>query len=199
MARGALKGVDNVNWRGGRSVASNGYVLIRVGVDHPLADVRGYAYEHRLVAFAKLGRMLRDDEVVHHKDGNKQNNDWANVEVLTHHEHRVEHRKRDIGLRMPGEPNPRIPCACGCGEAFDRYDASGRPRSYVTGHNTQPSPTATAILLYLGKRGAAATCAEIAAAIGKGVQPVAAALSKMKSAGKVANPGRGSWRLCGGD
>ena len=33
----------NSNWRGGRSLASNGYILLRVGIKHPLADVRGYA------------------------------------------------------------------------------------------------------------------------------------------------------------
>jgi hypothetical protein len=37
-------GPRNPNWRGGRSLASNGYVLIRVGVGPHLADVRGYAY-----------------------------------------------------------------------------------------------------------------------------------------------------------
>src|SRR4051812_41815968 len=46
---------DNPNWRGGRSIASNGYIIVRVGVGHHLADVRGYAYEHRLVAEQKLG------------------------------------------------------------------------------------------------------------------------------------------------
>lgn len=43
-------------WKGGRSIASNGYVLVRVGKKHHLADVRGYAYEHRIVAEQKLGR-----------------------------------------------------------------------------------------------------------------------------------------------
>lgn len=125
----------NPNWRGGRSIASNGYVLIRVGAGHPLADVRGYAYEHRLVAFAMLGRQLRDDEVVHHRDGNKQNNGWHNLEVLTHAEHHAEHRTGERGLRMPGEPNPDVNCACGCGGAFPKYDASNRPRRFITGHN----------------------------------------------------------------
>jgi hypothetical protein len=33
-------GARNPNWKGGRLVASNGYVLVRVGVGHHLADVR---------------------------------------------------------------------------------------------------------------------------------------------------------------
>lgn len=132
-------GPRNPNWRGGRSVASNGYVLIRVDTHHPLADVRGYAYEHRLVAFAKLGRPLRADEQVHHRDGNKQNNAWDNVEVLTFRAHRVEHRKHSRGLRMPDESNPTLACACGCGLSLKRYDASGRPRAFISGHNQRKS------------------------------------------------------------
>ena len=64
-------GDKNGMWRGGRTVASNGYVLVRVGIGHHLADVRGYAYEHRLVAEAKFGRRLLRGEVVHHADGDK--------------------------------------------------------------------------------------------------------------------------------
>lgn len=129
----------NGMWKGGRSVASNGYVLIRVGVAHHLADVRGYAYEHRLVAEGKLGRRLVSGEQVHHLDGNRANNDSANIEVvesLAHH--RVHHRtqKKSRLLRLPGQRNPRVFCACGCGQVIDRFDNTGRPRFFVTGHNT---------------------------------------------------------------
>jgi hypothetical protein len=34
---------NNSNWKGGRLIASNGYVLVRVGIGHHLADVRGAA------------------------------------------------------------------------------------------------------------------------------------------------------------
>ena len=141
-----LSGPQNGFWRGGRSFASNGYVLIRVGRDHHLADVRGYAYEHRLVAEKKIGRRLLPGEQVHHVDRNKQNNDPANLEVVTQAEHGVEHRTAARGLRMPGEPNPLIPCGCGCGETFPRYDESGRPRAFVGGHNPPPAPAREAFL-----------------------------------------------------
>lgn len=74
-------GPQNGNWKGGRSVASNGYVLVRVGKDHHLADVRGYAYEHRLNAELMLGRRLEPDEQVHHIDGDKANNATSNLMV----------------------------------------------------------------------------------------------------------------------
>lgn len=134
---GAQARALNPNWKGGRSIASNGYVLIKVGTGHHLADVRGYAYEHRLVAERKLGRRLLPGEQVHHIDEDKQDNDPDNLEVVTIAEHRVHHRTTGVRRRMPGEPNPTIACACGCGESFAKFDAHGRPRRFVTGHNTQ--------------------------------------------------------------
>jgi hypothetical protein len=116
-------------------VASNGYVLIRVGVDHHLADVRGYAYEHRIVAEKKIGRRLRKGEQVHHLDGNRQNNDPANIEVVTSIEHGVHHRRGGKAAQLPGEKNVTISCACGCGETFPRYDGERRRRRFVSGHN----------------------------------------------------------------
>ncbi len=120
----------------GRTIASNGYVLIMVGKDHHLADVRGYAYEHRLVAEQKLKRRLLPGEIPHHIDGNKQNNDPANIEVVSSiAEHRLHHRGSKSRLRLPGELNPTIECGCGCKETLLKYDAVGRPRTYVSGHN----------------------------------------------------------------
>jgi HNH endonuclease len=124
-------------WKGGKTIASNGYVLVRVGTEHHLADVRGYAYEHRVVAEKKLGRALTPGEQVHHIDGNIQNNSPENLEVvasLAHH--RVKHRTAGKALRMPGEDNPLIECTCGCGQHLAKYDKTGRPRKFISGHNT---------------------------------------------------------------
>lgn len=134
---GAQFGERNHQWKGGRSIASNGYVLIKVGVEHHLSDVRGYAYEHRLVAEEKLGRRLRRDEVPHHRDGNKQNNHPDNIEVVTRSQHGAVHRRAGKRLRNPGEINPMVACACGCGARFRLFDGTGRPRRYVSGHNVR--------------------------------------------------------------
>ena len=136
MSKPGAQALDrNPNWKGGRSIASNGYVLIKVGTGHHLADIRGYAYEHRLAAESKLGRRLLAGEQVHHIDENRQNNDPSNLEVVTIAEHRVHHRAVGVNRRMPGEPNPTIACECGCGGVFTKFDACGRPRRFITGHN----------------------------------------------------------------
>lgn len=129
-------GPKNGLWKGGRSIASNGYVLIRVGKDHHLADCRGYAYEHRLVAEQKLGRKLKKEEQIHHADGNRQNNDPDNIEVMpSRFHHFVKHRKKDNGRRLPKQHNQIVACKCGCGQSFRKFDKSGRPRRFVSGHN----------------------------------------------------------------
>lgn len=193
---GDLVGERNPNWRGGRSVASNGYVLIRVGVGHPLADVRGYAYEHRLVASEKLGRRVLPSEHVHHIDGDKTNNTENNLEVLSQAEHRCEHREADRGLRLPGEDNPLIECACGCGERFARFDESNRPRSFIPGHNSSPSPTIDAVIA--GLASGPLHRRVLAERIGIPLRATVTCLSKLHRRGVVANQGRGRWGLADG-
>lgn len=187
----------NGQWKGGRSVASNGYVLIKVGFDHHLADVRGYAYEHRIVAEQKLGRRLLAGEQVHHVNGNKQDNRPENIEVvpsLAHH--RVHHRTLARGLKSPDEPNQEIDCQCGCGERFLKYDASGRPRAYISGHNPSESPVKDAILSSLGSGALHVT--EIAMQTGLLLSAVKSSLSKMRKAGTVVRVKHGVWSVNNG-
>lgn len=175
-------------------VASNGYVLVRVGVDHHLADCRGYAYEHRLVAEATLGRRLHPHELVHHIDHDKQNNAPANLRVEPSRAyHRFEHRRLGSNLRLPGEVNPTVPCACGCGTVLERFDESGRPRRFVSGHNPQDSQTQDAILSVLSN--GPLHRSEIAYRINKTVRTTAVALSKLGGKERVVRLGRGEWRL----
>jgi len=124
------RGAAHPKWKGGRTLTSHGYVLVNVGKDHPLADCRGYAYEHRLKAGALRG------ELVHHKDEDKKRNVRRNLKrCRTIAEHRFLHRKPGCKLRKPGEHNPIISCKCGCGTRFLRFDSTGRPRGYISGHN----------------------------------------------------------------
>lgn len=186
-------GARNPNWKGGRTVASNGYVLIKMP-GHPLADVRGYVYEHRLVAEAKAGRPLREGEVAHHKNEIKADNTPANIELCASEwEHQALHRKPGRHLRNPGEANPIVECACGCGQSFEKFDSTNRPRRFMSGHNPPNASTMNAIVAAL--RIGPTTRQQLAALIGINVCAIATALSKLKRVGRVHPVIPGTWAL----
>lgn len=58
---------------------------------------RNGKHEHRLIAEKILGRQLESYEIIHHIDGNKQNNDPNNLKIMTQSEHIKEHLKRGGG------------------------------------------------------------------------------------------------------
>lgn len=51
----------------------------------------GYVYEHRYVMEQHLGRKLSRNEIVHHKDRNRSNNDISNLELMSISEHGKRH------------------------------------------------------------------------------------------------------------
>jgi len=60
---------------------------------HPMAKDTGYFQEHRHVVEAYLHRFLTCDEVVHHIDGNKANNDLLNLALFANDsQHKRFHR-----------------------------------------------------------------------------------------------------------
>lgn len=52
----------------------------------------GYIYEHIYLAIKMMGRPLYKNEVVHHLDGNKQNNRISNLIVLYKNQHSKLHK-----------------------------------------------------------------------------------------------------------
>lgn len=87
---GSSPGSKNPAWKGGRRMDKTGYVLVHCP-DHPNADSHGMIREHRLVMSQVLDRPLLPDEVVHHIDGNKENNDPANLELFDRNHLHLRH------------------------------------------------------------------------------------------------------------
>jgi hypothetical protein len=187
-------GSDNPNWRGGKSLTSNGYMLIRVGVGHRMADVRGYAYEHRLVMSEVIGRPLLPTEQVHHVNGDKTDNRPENLELCrSFSEHRTRHRKPGSRLRDPGQTNPVVSCECGCGGTFLRFDEAGRPRKLIPGHYPKRSKVEAAILETLASSPTPIHRDDLASRNGIRIGVIASALSRLKREGKVRGVGSGLW------
>lgn len=65
-------------------------------------------HEHRVVAEEKLGRALEKGEIVHHIDGNKQNNDPSNLEVTTQSKHVGLHLRKFETCTVEGCLSPHV-------------------------------------------------------------------------------------------
>ncbi len=96
---GARSGAKNSNWHGGRIVDKYGYILVKAPKNHPNRNSNGYIRLHRLVMEDKLGRFLDPLEVVHHIDGDKQNNDPDNLELFSCNGQHIQHEWTDPAWR----------------------------------------------------------------------------------------------------
>ena len=70
-----------------RKIISKGDYLYAYVPEHPKCTKNGYVLLHRVVMENHLGRILNSNEVVHHIDENKKNNELSNLMVMDYREH----------------------------------------------------------------------------------------------------------------
>ena len=72
----------NPMWKGGQKTNKDGYFMI-LAHGNPNANSRGYILEHRLVMQKLIGRPLKKNESVHHKNGIKNDNRPENLQLMS--------------------------------------------------------------------------------------------------------------------
>jgi len=75
-----------------RHLSRGGYVRIGIPKGHRFfycGDWRGHIYEHRFVMMEHLGRPLTSREVVHHINGDKQDNRIENLQLTIYQNHKL--------------------------------------------------------------------------------------------------------------
>lgn len=83
-----VTGPDHPLWRGGKTVTAQGYIAYTNSPNN--GELAGVTV-HRSVAQEVTGSKLGPKDHVHHKDGDKKNNDPENLVVLSASEHARYH------------------------------------------------------------------------------------------------------------
>lgn len=90
--------ISKSNGIGKKTISNNGYIRIYFP-DHPKSDHWGRISEHDLIMECLIGRWLKDDEVVHHKNGIRTDNRKENLVLMTRSEHTRLHRLIEKGVK----------------------------------------------------------------------------------------------------
>lgn len=86
---------DNGNWKGGIITRSDGYIMKRIGVISRDKKGARYVLLHRIVMEESIGRKLLRSEIVHHKNGNRSDNQISNLKIMTQSEHaKLDYERR---------------------------------------------------------------------------------------------------------
>lgn len=90
--REKLKNIKTKKGVGHKKTRADGYIAIYFP-DHPKSNKDGYIMEHDLVMECFIGRWLKDDEIVHHKNKKRDDNRIENLQLMTKSEHARFHIK----------------------------------------------------------------------------------------------------------
>lgn len=126
---GPRNGAGHPEWKGGRLKTKQGYIKIYCP-GHPYATKprKKYVFEHRLVMEKHIGRYVLPGEVVHHKNGIKNDNRIENLELYSCN---AEHLREDLKGRCPKWTE----------DGIKRMKASWAKRTYT--HLEKPIPKRT--------------------------------------------------------
>lgn len=92
------KKISEAKFKGGigyKKKRSDGYISIYFP-EHPKASKDGTVMEHILVIEAVLGRHLKENEIVHHKNEDRSDNRVCNLQLMTTSEHMRYHNLKRI-------------------------------------------------------------------------------------------------------
>ena len=96
-------GKHNGRWSGGKHKNNKGYIMV-YSPHHPNKVAGNYVLEHRLVMEKHIGRFLRNEEVVHHKNNIKDDNRIENLQLFaTTSDHSKFHTKKGTKGIVPIE------------------------------------------------------------------------------------------------
>lgn len=88
--RRVLNGEDHPSYKGGLSRTSDGYIKISAGAN-------AGRMQHTVLMEEKIGRRIKPNEVVHHRNHIKSDNRLENLQLMTRAEHLRHHRKYPSG------------------------------------------------------------------------------------------------------
>ena len=79
-------GSNNSRWTGGKQRHNKGYITVKLQPDDfffSMTHQYGYVMEHRLVIAKHIGRCLHSWEIVHHRNGIKDDNRLENIQLVS--------------------------------------------------------------------------------------------------------------------
>ena len=124
-----------------------GYRYARMS-NHPNANKNGYISEHRFVMSNSIGRPLRPDEIIHHINGNRSDNQIQNLRIVTRREHVRNHNSGENHSLWKG--GSIVKSCVYCGKDFDTHahnrNESAKYCSRKCYWNSMSGPTKTCVV-----------------------------------------------------
>lgn len=121
------RGENNGNWAGGKTFSAQGYILI-ANPEHENSRKSGYVLEHRYIISQRIGRPLKDTEIVHHINGDKLDNRPENLEITSRSHHALHHMQSKPNINTRRVERVIVNCLnCGL-EFLAKPGTPARPR-----------------------------------------------------------------------